>query len=274
MTRDPMLRRVPWLLGRMLRSIEHDRECHEWSADFGEQHCLRIASPWRFVRDGEVRLGYEDDEQRFGLPEPVNAPARALELAGGRPVREALVNASGDLALDFGEGVRLEVFNQSSGYEGWKLHMGESVLVAQGGGNVYGWPEGALGPLPLPHGFLFCRWAALVFALALIIVETVLNSMRDQWQYAPMWIIDYVIAGSLLAGFWLTRHGRNLPVLMAAWALSTGVMYMALFVGLDPEIALDVSGQEPVLAAIGVALGVSILGLLDSTRAWKKTVHG
>ena len=38
-----------------------------------------------------------------------------------------------------------------------------------------------------------CRYLALVYAIVLAIVEAVLNSRREQWQYAPLWIIDYVI---------------------------------------------------------------------------------
>ena len=58
-----------------------------------------------------------------------------------------------------------------------------------------------------------CRYLALVYAIGLAIVETVLNSTQDEWQYAPMWVIDYLIVGYLLAGFWTTRRGKYVPVL-------------------------------------------------------------
>ena len=112
----------------------------------------------------------------------------------------------------------------------------------------------------------FSRYLALVFAIGLAIGEAVINSSQDQWQFAPMWIIDYLIVIYLLAGFWVTRRGRNVAVLMSAYALSTGVMYMAFFAGLDP----DQPGPPPggILALLGLVLGVSVLGLVASTLAW------
>jgi uncharacterized membrane protein len=56
-----------------------------------------------------------------------------------------------------------------------------------------------------------CRYLALVFAIVLAIVEAVLNSSREHWQYAPLWIIDYIIVAYLQAGFWLTRRGNISP---------------------------------------------------------------
>ena len=80
------------------------------------------------------------------------------------------------------------------------------------------------------------RWLALVFAVVLAVVEALINESRPdgKWQYAPLWIIDYVIVAALLAGFWLNRRRANEPLLVLAWALGAGVFYMALFVSLDP----------------------------------------
>jgi hypothetical protein len=113
-----------------------------------------------------------------------------------------------------------------------------------------------------------CRYLALVYAIALAIVETVLNSSREQWQYAPLWIIDYIVVAYLLAGFWLTRCGRYIPVLMSAYALSSGVMYIAFFMDFDPELPDAARGQAYVVALIGLALGVSVVGLVGTTAAW------
>jgi hypothetical protein len=113
----------------------------------------------------------------------------------------------------------------------------------------------------------FSRYLALVFAIGLAIGEAIINSSQDHWQFAPMWIIDYLIVVYLLAGFWVTRLGRNVAVLMSAYALSTGVMYMAFFVGLDPEQP-GPPAPGGILALLGLVLGVSVLGLVASTLAW------
>lgn len=106
------------------------------------------------------------------------------------------------------------------------------------------------------------RYLALGFALVLAVTEALLNMSRPQWQYAPLWIIDYVIVAALLIGFWLTRRPAYLPVLMTGWALGAGVFYMALFVSLDPELNLGGGIPPLLLFLIGLGLSVQVLGLI------------
>lgn len=113
-----------------------------------------------------------------------------------------------------------------------------------------------------------CRFLALIYAIGLAIGEAVLNSRREQWQYAPLWIIDYVIVVYLLAGFWLTRRGRGIPILMSAYALSTGVLYIAFFMDFDPELPESLRGDPNVVALMGLILVVSVVGLVGTTVAW------
>jgi len=105
------------------------------------------------------------------------------------------------------------------------------------------------------------RYLALIFAVVLAVMEALLNMSRPQWQYAPLWIIDYVIVAALVLGFWLTRKPALAPVLMAGWALAAGVFYMALFVSLDPELKLADKIEPLLLWLIGLALTVQVVGL-------------
>ena len=115
-----------------------------------------------------------------------------------------------------------------------------------------------------------CRYLALAYAITLAIAEAVLNSVHGQWHYAPMWVIDYIIVAYLLAGFWATRRGRGVPVLMSAYALSAGVLYMAFFANFDPDLPDAARGPGVVVALIGLAVGVSVLGLAGTTAVWAR----
>jgi hypothetical protein len=58
-------------------------------------------------------------------------------LIGTGVVATASHDSAGDLAIQFENGSVLEVFNDSSGYEGWSLRgPGTRWVVAQGGGHV------------------------------------------------------------------------------------------------------------------------------------------
>ena len=114
----------------------------------------------------------------------------------------------------------------------------------------------------------FCRYLALAYAVGLGIGEAVINSSREHWQYAPLWVIDYIIVAYLLVGFWVTRRGKYIPVLMSAYALSTGVLYIPFFLNLDPEFPAELRSPSGLMPLLGLVLGVSIVGLLGTTAAW------
>jgi hypothetical protein len=102
------------------------------------------------------------------------------------------------------------------------------------------------------------RYIAVLFAIGLGIGEAVINWGR--WQYAPLWIVDYVIVAWLLWAFVSTRAGQRIHLLLAAWAFTSGVFYMALFISLDPQLGLTLS--PVLLSLIGVMLAASVAGFL------------
>ena len=132
---------VSWLRGRVLQRVACDDDTKGWSFDFGAGCVLQVFTPWRFVKGSAIALGSCDHRHNFGLVQPVDAIAVALDLVNGRCVISAEVaNSSSDLTADFGAGIRLEIFNSSSGYEGWSLTGPEGqLLVAQGGGHLAQW---------------------------------------------------------------------------------------------------------------------------------------
>lgn len=113
-----------------------------------------------------------------------------------------------------------------------------------------------------------CRYLALAYAIGLAIAETVINSSQEHWQYAPLWIIDYVIAAYLLVGFWVSRRGRYLPILMSAYALSAGVIYITLFLNFDPDYPESAKDYGIVPWLIGMVLLISVIGLIGTTIVW------
>lgn len=107
------------------------------------------------------------------------------------------------------------------------------------------------------------RYTALLFAIGLGIGEAVIN--WGHWQYAPLWIVDYICVVWLLAGFYQTRHSRFISTLISGWAFTAGVFYMALFVSLDPDLPqYHTPARKPLLILIGLMLTLSVLGVLTA----------
>jgi hypothetical protein len=112
------------------------------------------------------------------------------------------------------------------------------------------------------------RYTALIFAIGLAIGEAVIN--WGHWQYAPLWIVDYICVAWLLAGFYLSRDGKNLAALIGGWAFTSGVFYMALFISLDPQIAQHFERNPTLLAIVGGMLVLAGLGVLTAWHAHRR----
>jgi hypothetical protein len=125
-----------WIVG--LRCRELMRGPHTWHFEFGAGTSLVTECPWRIIANSGIALGSVDDQQQFGLPVPIDAEAVAHKLLRGRQVTSVEVRPeSSDLVLHFDSERRLELFNNSLGYEGWTLNGPDGKqIIAQGGGHL------------------------------------------------------------------------------------------------------------------------------------------
>ena len=100
---------------------------------------------------------------------------------------------------------------------------------------------------------------ATLYSIILAIVEAILN--WGDWQYAPLWIVDYLIVIILLSAVFVFKKNIQRLMLLLGWSFSAGVNYMALFISLDPNglNSPDIDGKLPLFV---VATVVSIVGLL------------
>jgi hypothetical protein len=115
------------------------------------RYVLQISAPWRLISEGRIYVGHDDDGHRFDLPEPIIAADRLYGSVQSQVVADAWAGeTTADLSIDFGDGIRLEVFNNSCGYEGWILNArdGRRRLVGQGGGKLSALPPTELGTDP------------------------------------------------------------------------------------------------------------------------------
>jgi len=118
------------------------------------------------------------------------------------------------------------------------------------------------------------RYAALLFAVGLGIGEAVIN--WGNWQFAPMWIVDYICVVWLLAGFHQTRSQavskQSIAVLASGWAFTAGAFYMAFFISLDPGVAkYNFGASGTILIAIGIMLLIAALGIVTSFLALRSS---
>ncbi len=123
------------------RHCSIQRRENDWALSFGDHEGITVESPWRIVQNDRIAHAGQDDRQKFGHPQPVDGETRANELLKGRRCeRLDLDPTTADLRLHFDDGTRVDVFNASSGYEGWQatFRVGDDAVfvVGMGGGEV------------------------------------------------------------------------------------------------------------------------------------------
>lgn len=113
-----------------------------WVFRFGRASWLTLECPWRIVVDGRMVLASEDDGQRFGGQAPIDIEARANAILGQlRATSVAFADGTADIQIVFDGDTRIDVFNDSMGYEGWQAgyRQGDTeVSIVCGGGGRLG----------------------------------------------------------------------------------------------------------------------------------------
>ena len=103
------------------RACSVERREYDWLLDLGEGMFVAVSVPWRIVFEGRIAFARDDDAQLFGRSIPVDGEGEARRFFGAKLITKVTVDRqTGDLALHFGPETRLDVFNNSVGYEGWK----------------------------------------------------------------------------------------------------------------------------------------------------------
>jgi len=123
------------------RSCRVARGEADWTFDLGNGDSIAVGCHWRLISADGIALTDEDDGQQFGLPKPVDAEAQANALLDGATVSTVAIDRlTSDLSLRFSNDLRLDLINNSSGYEGWQSSFahGEnrSSVIALGGGGL------------------------------------------------------------------------------------------------------------------------------------------
>ena len=125
-----------WFRGAALSNITLLQQ-HVWVFAFSTNASITVECLWR-VLTSSIVLTSEDHQQKFGLPTPLDAVARASELLVGDSISEFAFRADSlDLLFTFSRGQRLEILPTSAGYEAWHIvSPRRQHFIAVGGGRL------------------------------------------------------------------------------------------------------------------------------------------
>jgi hypothetical protein len=126
---------LKWLVEhRFKEAIRYE---YSWDFIFDGGAAIATECLWRLLESGRIRLTSEDNGQRFGMPNAIDAVLDVNRaLAGANVLSVTLADTTLDLEIRFGTGHVLQVIPDSSGYEAWNARKPGWQCVAQGGGNL------------------------------------------------------------------------------------------------------------------------------------------
>jgi len=105
---------------------------------------------------------------------------------------------------------------------------------------------------------------AAIFATGLGIGEAVMN--WGNWQYAPLWIIDYIIVIWLLCGVFTKHREKSAIILISGWSFSIATMSMAAAFLTAPKYETVVEYSIVKLSLIILLIVVAVIGLILSYK--------
>jgi hypothetical protein len=127
-----------WLVHAHLESIERFEKPGEgWFFRFEGGIYLTVESLWRVISATAIAITSEDDGQLYGLQAPLDAAVIGLEVISRHTVTGVDIDAtSSDLTIHFGADLRLQIVNDTSGFEAWSLSSPEFLLIGRNGDTV------------------------------------------------------------------------------------------------------------------------------------------
>ncbi len=101
------------------RVIQHE---HSWSIGLGEKYSITVECPWRIVANSRIAVADTDQDQLFGLPQPVDVASKVMQVLAGYVIEKVRIEGeTSDMHIYFDHQRRLDFYNDSSGYECWQL---------------------------------------------------------------------------------------------------------------------------------------------------------
>lgn len=111
-----------------------------WQFNLEDKVTLDVLCPWRILEKGSIAYGFGDQaEEESETSSPLGVEL-ATRLLSDSTIVSVRLGSVGTLAIEFGSGACLEMFNTSSRFEAWACSNQSGLsVIANGGGEVDHW---------------------------------------------------------------------------------------------------------------------------------------
>ncbi|GAB2551710.1 hypothetical protein [Rufibacter soli] len=113
-----------------LTSLEFYEGSKAWNFKFEDKVILQVDCLWRILSEGKIRFTSKDHGLNFGHEIALDLTSEILNLIRASKLQQINRRTlTGDLNLNFQNDFKVEIINDSSGFENWLLILGATQHV-------------------------------------------------------------------------------------------------------------------------------------------------
>ena len=119
----------------LFESVTHNKEDESWYFVFSDKIGFYVQAFWRLLIKNNIALVSTDHGHQFGLPKPKDLIKDLNLFLAKKCLFEIIVKKNtSDLVLNFSDGITLEIYISSTGYESYNFSIDDKIYLGLGSG--------------------------------------------------------------------------------------------------------------------------------------------
>ncbi|WP_026898937.1 hypothetical protein [Daejeonella oryzae] len=118
-------------------SVSFNKDADRWQFNFADNIYVASSGFWRLLESNRIVIVSLDNGHQFGHPQPLDLSVEVNKLLTDKMLTEIRVdNETADLTLTISEGITLQIFIASSGYESYDFSIYDKRYIGLGSGDI------------------------------------------------------------------------------------------------------------------------------------------
>lgn len=132
-----MTNELNFICNSLFDKVTFDKDADCWLFSFDDKIYASSSGFWRLLEKNKIIFVSLDNEQKFGLPKPIDLAEELNKiLTGKRLTKIDVVKDTFDLTLTLTDELKLEIYIASSGYETYDFYINTKRYIGLGSGDI------------------------------------------------------------------------------------------------------------------------------------------
>ena len=132
-----MTNELTFITNTLFDKVIFDKNSNCWLFTFADKIYASSSGFWRLLKHNKIIFISLDNEQQFGLPKPIDLVGELnIILIGKYLTNIEVIKDTFDLTLTLTDGLKIEIFISSSGYETYDFLINAKRYIGLGSGDI------------------------------------------------------------------------------------------------------------------------------------------